>query len=230
MATSGQSAALSGSPLSSVTPSGNEGPTTRSQKAKNKGKGRARHQSETPKGRAPPQSETPPLWAATLFQQLQEMKESQEQLRDRLQVAEERPLVQDSPPQLSSTRRERFSQTPRLYGSQTDTENDDLPIRATRNSRKKTSKMEDPEPLSNGIRPTFDLWQIGILDKFAINHDHFKDNESKCAYIYNRTSGDAQQHLFPRWKRTSRERYKKPEEMIETLAEIYRDPNEEENA
>ena len=119
------------------------------------------------------------------------MKESQEQLRDRLQVAEERPLVQDSPPQLSSTRRERFSQTPRLYGSQTDTENDDLPIRATRNSRKKTSKMEDPEPLSNGIRPTFDLWQIGILDKFAINHDHFKDNESKCAYIYNRTSGDA---------------------------------------
>jgi hypothetical protein len=90
--------------------------------------------------------------------------------------------------------------------------------------------MEDPEPLSNRIRPTFDLWQIGILDKFAINHDHFKDNESKCAYIYNRTTRDAQQHLFPRWKRTSRERYKKPEEMIETLAEIYKDPNEEENA
>ena len=90
--------------------------------------------------------------------------------------------------------------------------------------------MEDPAPLRDGVSPTFDLWHVGILDKFAVNYDHFADDESKCAYIYGRTTGDAQQHLFPRWKRTSKERYQRPEEMIETLSDIYQDPDEEENA
>jgi hypothetical protein len=95
---------------------------------------------------------------------------------------------------------------------------------------RKTSKLKDTEPLKDGISPTFDQWHADILDKFTVNHDHFENNESKCAYIYNRTTGDAKQHLLPRWKRTSKERYRRPEEMIQTLSEIYQDPEEEENA
>jgi hypothetical protein len=90
--------------------------------------------------------------------------------------------------------------------------------------------MEDPAPLRNGISPTFDLWHVGIFNKFAVNYDHFADNESKCVYIYGRTTENAQQHLFPRWKRISKKRYQRPEKMMETLSDIYQDPDEKENA
>jgi hypothetical protein len=94
--------------------------------------------------------------------------------------------------------RERFFKTlaPNEDRPQTGSEDEDIsePVTTSRQGRsiKKTIKMEDPAPLRNGISPTFDLWHVGIFDKFAVNYEYFADDESKCAYIYGRITGNAQ--------------------------------------
>ena len=141
-----------------------------------------------------------------LFQQFQEMKESQTQLQERLRVAEgfRPPPKRTQSRSRSRTVRERFSKTPvpNEDRPQTGSEDENIPelITTSRQNRfiRKTTKMEDPVPLRNGISPTFDLWHVGILDKFAVNYNYFADDESKCAYIYNKITKNAQQHLFPR--------------------------------
>jgi hypothetical protein len=96
----------------------------------------------------------------------------------------------------SRTVRERFFKTftPNEDRPQTDSEDEDIsePVTISCQGRsiRKTIKMEDPALLRNGISPIFDLWHVGIFDKFAVNYDHFADDESKCAYIYGRITGD----------------------------------------
>lgn len=213
-----------------ATLSGTDRPTPRA-KPKPKGKGKSK---EDPNA--------PPPWATRLFQELQEVRENQAQFQERFQEVERRTasrgVAQSRSQSRERTVRERFSKTPipeqeTNQGNLSSEEEDDsqgLANTTQLRKAKRTTKLEDPDPLRNGISPPFDLWLTGILDKFEVNHDHFADNRAKCAYIYGRTVGDAQQHLYPRWKRTSKERYQTPEEMIQTLADIYRDPEEEENA
>ena len=205
--------------------------TTPRNKSKPKGKGKTK---EDPNA--------PPPWATRLFDELQEVRANQAQFQEWFQEMEHRVnsqrTSQSRPYSMDSKVRERFSKTPALEqetnpgdpSSEKEGHSPRLTNTTQLRKAKKTSKLEDPDPLKDGISPTFDLWLTGILDKFDVNHDHFEDDAAKCAYIYRRTTGDAQQHLYPRWKRTSKERYQTPEEMIQTLADIYRDPEEEENA
>jgi hypothetical protein len=93
----------------------------------------------------------------------------------------------------------------------------------------KSTKIPDPEPLSDGKNPTFENWKIQIEGKFVVNNDHFPTEQAKMIYIFGRTTGDAQTHLRPRYG-TNEDSLKTAQEMIDFLANIYLDPFKVKNA
>ena len=90
---------------------------------------------------------------------------------------------------------------------------------------KYSKKQPNPAPLSNGVNPTFESWKLQIQGKFRVNADHFEDEEAKMLYLFNRTTGDAQKHLQPRYDNESQVRFTTAQEMIQHLAAIYVNPN-----
>lgn len=97
-------------------------------------------------------------------------------------------------------------------------------------NHQRTQKLADPTPLSDGVEPAFEAWQIEMMDKFAVNYDHFPTERAKMYYVYNRTTGDARTHLTPRYKPSATNRFLSADGMIKYLEEIYTDPYEEQNA
>lgn len=90
---------------------------------------------------------------------------------------------------------------------------------------KRTTKVPDPQKLDNGVDPTFDRWATSIKGKFIVNHDHFQSEQAKMYYVWDRTQGDAQIHLFPRYQPDAPDPFSTVKEMIDCLREIYTDPN-----
>jgi hypothetical protein len=92
-------------------------------------------------------------------------------------------------------------------------------------SQRYSKKLSDPASLSDGKDPTFISWRLLIRGKFRTNADHFQDEEDKMLYLFNRTSGDAQKHLEPRYDEDSQTRFVSAKEMLVHLASIYVNPN-----
>lgn len=92
-------------------------------------------------------------------------------------------------------------------------------------SQRYSKKLPDPVSLSDGKDPTFLSWKLQIQGKFRSNADHYKDEEDKMFYLFNRTSGDAQKHLEPRYDEDSQTRFVSSREMLDYLASIYVNPN-----
>jgi hypothetical protein len=93
-----------------------------------------------------------------------------------------------------------------------------------------SKKQPDPNPLSDGVNPTFESWKIQIQGKLRVNADHYDDEEAKMLYLFGRTTGDAQKHLQPRYDEDSPTRFQTAKEMVQYLASIYVDPNKARNA
>jgi hypothetical protein len=94
----------------------------------------------------------------------------------------------------------------------------------------KATKLPDPPILTDGKHPTFENWRIQTQDKLRVNTDHFQSMEAKKAYVFNRTGGDAQDHLVPRYKDDSTDPFLTAQSMIDYLATIYEDPYKVQNA
>jgi hypothetical protein len=92
-------------------------------------------------------------------------------------------------------------------------------------SRRYSKKLPDPVSLSDGKDPTFLSWKLQIQGKFRCNSDHYQNEEDKMLYLFNRTSGDAQKHLQPRYDEDSQTRFVSAKEMLDYLASIYVNPN-----
>jgi hypothetical protein len=92
-------------------------------------------------------------------------------------------------------------------------------------SQRYSKKLPDPVPLSDGRDPTFLSWKLQIQGKFRGNADYFQDEEDKMFYLFNRTTGDAQKHLQPRYDEDSQTRFTSAKEMLTYLASIYVNPN-----
>jgi hypothetical protein len=60
---------------------------------------------------------------------------------------------------------------------------------------KKSMKIPDPPPLTDGKDPIFESWKLQICGKLRVNVDHFPSDEARMAYVYGCTRGDAQKHL-----------------------------------
>src|SRR5438045_6677500 len=88
-----------------------------------------------------------------------------------------------------------------------------------------SKKQPNPQPLSDGVDPTFESWKIQIQWKFRVNADHYEDEEAKMFYLFNRTTGDAQKHLQPQYDDNSQTRFVSATEMVQHLATIYVNPN-----
>ena len=89
----------------------------------------------------------------------------------------------------------------------------------------KSVKLPDPQPLSDGIDPTFENWRIQVRGKLRVNHDHFLSEEAKMLYVFGRTTGDAQRHLQAKFEDDSPVRFTSVSEMLQHLAAIYVNPN-----
>ena len=94
---------------------------------------------------------------------------------------------------------------------------------------KKSTKIPDPEPLSDGKSSTFENWRTQIKGKFIANTDHFADEQAKMIYLFGRTTGDAQEHLQPRYGDDAIDQFKTAQEMLDHLATIYIDPHKVQN-
>jgi len=104
-------------------------------------------------------------------------------------------------------------------------ERDDTSTGSQDGTPKYSKKFPDPDPLSDGADPTFESWKLQMQGKFRVNADHFEDEEAKMLYLFNRTSGNAQKHLQPRYDDKSQVRFTCVREMIEHLEAIYVNPN-----
>jgi hypothetical protein len=108
------------------------------------------------------------------------------------------------------------------------------PSQASRNSSvnpesSRSTKFPDPPMLSDGKNPRFEDWYTKIKHKLQANSDHYPDEQSKIAYIYSRTEGDAAQHLFPRM-RDDATPFSSVQDVYDLLKSIYLDPNHVRNA
>jgi hypothetical protein len=84
-------------------------------------------------------------------------------------------------------------------------------------------KLKDPDPLTDGVSPTFENWKIQIEDKFIVNGFMFDSIQARMAYIFNRTADIAQKHLAPRYQKGP-EPFTTDVEMILYLTEIFENP------
>lgn len=87
----------------------------------------------------------------------------------------------------------------------------------------RSEKRPDPPRLTDGEDPSYEVWEMEVLNKLHDNADHFTDEQSRMNYVFGRTAGDAQRHLIPRSKATSFDRFATVQDMIDALREVYTD-------
>ena len=95
---------------------------------------------------------------------------------------------------------------------------------------RKTTKLPDPDRLTDGKEPKFEDWLSRMKSKLAANADHYETEALRIAYVESRVSGDAATHLAPRMQEDAEDRFTTANEMFGHLTTIYRDPNKLQNA
>ena len=63
-----------------------------------------------------------------------------------------------------------------------------------------------------------------------MNQDQFVHERARIVYLYNRTTGDAQAHLQPRFGDDAKDPFPNAQEMMKHLSAVYMDPYKVENA
>jgi Zinc knuckle len=94
----------------------------------------------------------------------------------------------------------------------------------------KSIKLPDPPIFTDGKDPKFEDWQSRMKIKLKANSDHYTTEELRMAYVGGRVGGKASDHLNPRLRDDSPNRYRTADEMFKHLETIYLDPNRVVNA
>lgn len=160
---------------------------------------------------------------------------------DQLQIEKE-----DDPDSIANLENDRLTKkVDRLEGRETkrekeklDLKNENFTLRQQLLARKniggsttsRSQKLPDPPQFTNGLEPTWDDWYGKISDKLDVNGDHWPDDKGKLAYIHTRLGGDAALATQGRRQKNASNPYNTPEDLLEDLAELYEDPDKEENA
>ncbi|SLM35673.1 hypothetical protein LPUS_05027 [Lasallia pustulata] len=75
----------------------------------------------------------------------------------------------------------------------------------------------------------FEPWVLHIHDKLQMNHDHFKTDAAKTAYVFTCLSGNAMNHINS-YCAGDPNHFKTSDSVLNALWEIYNNPNRQENA
>src|SRR6187402_944441 len=113
----------------------------------------------------------------------------------------------------------------------------DQPVRSTESVRQstpasqgsqknnKSTRLPDPPILTDGVDPSYEHWIVNIQGKLIINADHYESEDARMYYVFGRTGGDAQKHLYSRFSYDAVERFETVKEMFECLKMIFTNPN-----
>lgn len=95
---------------------------------------------------------------------------------------------------------------------------------------KKSTKIPDGQLLSDGKDPKFESWLIDVENKLEANADHYPTALARMAYVKSMCKGDAANHLLPRFRKDSLQRYLDVEDIFDHLKTLYMDENRVVNA
>ncbi len=103
------------------------------------------------------------------------------------------------------------------------------PALSTFSERSRTQKIPDPPLFSDGKEPTWEDWHGKVKDKLSINADSFPNEQSKLGYVFSRLAGSAAKATRARRNSDSINPYKTAKEVLKELADMFDDPDKEEN-
>lgn len=96
--------------------------------------------------------------------------------------------------------------------------------------KQKSTKLPDGQLLSDGIDPKYESWEIDVENKLEANADHYPTAQARLAYVKSMCKGEAANHLLPRFRKDSPQRYQDVSDIFEHLRTIYIDENRVINA
>ncbi len=103
------------------------------------------------------------------------------------------------------------------------------PALSTSSERSRVQKIPDPPLFSDGKEPTWEDWHGKVKDKLSINADSFPNEQSKLGYVFSRLAGLAARATRAQRNSDSINLYKTAKEVLKELADIFDNPNKEEN-
>lgn len=92
-------------------------------------------------------------------------------------------------------------------------------------TQKKSTKLPDGQVFSDGKDPKFESWLVDVQNKLEANADHYLTALARMQYVKSMCKGEAAEHLLPRFRKDSPQRYNDVEDMFEHLKTIYQDAN-----
>ena len=90
---------------------------------------------------------------------------------------------------------------------------------------KKSTKLPDLPVFLGTLDPPVEDWLSKIRSKLRANHNYYPTEDIRIGYIENRVGGTATKYLVPRLRTGSTNPFKSTDKMLETLEQVYRDPN-----
>ncbi|OJD11945.1 hypothetical protein ACJ73_09430 [Blastomyces percursus] len=103
-------------------------------------------------------------------------------------------------------------------------------MRMPQDHRERSVNLPDPPLLTDGKDPKFEDWYSKMKGKLEGNADHYTTEALRMAYVESRTGGDAADHLKPRLRAESPNKFQTSREILDCLKTIYLDPNRVQNA
>ena len=102
-------------------------------------------------------------------------------------------------------------------------------LSATR-KKDKITRISDPAMFTNDDDPTWDAWSNAMLNKLIVNADHYSTERSRIIYVVNRVGGKAAKIVALRRQPESSNLYLIVKDVMDDLADVYKDIDRTENA
>jgi hypothetical protein len=112
--------------------------------------------------------------------------------------------------------------------AQSQTAREDTPVSGVENRAQKQQRIENPDKFTGKKEPiSFDQWRTQIKAKLTIDEYLFDTEQRKVQYVASRTEGLAYDYI---WEKLEEGSFRTGLEVIETLAQVFDDPNKKQNA
>lgn len=104
------------------------------------------------------------------------------------------------------------------------------PTSPSSDQRRFTIKLPNPAPLTDGISPTFEDWEILVSNKLEVNEWQFPDERTKFAWLVSLTAGTAARTLAPYISPSNPKPFTTTKEVLDLLRRSLSDPDQTNSA